>query len=123
LGILKNTNDYPADRIPLRSELYIALCALGDYEAEVSGPRGAVEIYEQLLDKVMAAKPEPLNDLRDAPRMSRLYEALAGLYRRAGNTARAESIEARRLELWRHWDNKLPNNPFIRHQLEAARLP
>jgi len=27
------------------------------------------------------------------------------------------------LKLWRHWDRKLPNNSFVRRQLEANRLP
>jgi hypothetical protein len=68
----------------------------------------------------MASKPEPLTDLRDAAKLSRLYEASAGLYRRAGQTVRAESMETRRLELWRHWDRKLPNNAFVRRQLAAT---
>jgi hypothetical protein len=32
-------------------------------------------------------------------------------------------LEARRLELWRHWDAKRPNNNFVRRQLEAANRP
>jgi hypothetical protein len=77
-------------------------------------------MYEQLLANVMASKPDPLNDLRDAPRMSHLYENLAALYRRSGATANADSMQAMRLELWRQWDQKLPNNAFVRRQLEGA---
>ncbi len=29
----------------------------------------------------------------------------------------ASTLEARRLELWRHWERKLPNNPFVLRQL------
>jgi regulator of sirC expression with transglutaminase-like and TPR domain len=80
-------------------------------------------MYEQLLEKVMAAKPEPLTDLKEAPRFSLLYETLAALYRRTGETAKADATLARRLELWQQWDQKLPNNAFVRRQLEAAARP
>ncbi|HXP85396.1 MAG TPA: serine/threonine-protein kinase [Bryobacteraceae bacterium] len=123
LAILKETKDYPAERIKLDSVAYVASCALADYEAEEGDPHHAARLYEQLLGQVMAAKPEPLTDLRDAPRMSGLYEALTVLYRRTGETAKAESTEAGRLELWRQWDRKLPNNAFIRRQLQAASRP
>ncbi len=123
LAILKDTKDYPADRIPLHSEVRVALCAQADYEADTGKPRRAIEIYEQLLDKVMAAKPDVLNDLRETPKLARIYEALAGLYRRTGETPKAESMEARRLELWRHWDRKLPKNPFVVRQLAMKPAP
>lgn len=71
----------------------------------------------------MAENPDPLNDLRDAPRLARIYQALAALYRRAGDTTRADDFQARRLDLWRRWDRKLPGNVFIRSQLEAAARP
>lgn len=119
-AILKETKDYPAERITLDSEAHSAVRALADYQAEEGQTQRAIETYEQLLDKVMASKPEPLTDLRDAAKLSRLYEASAGLYRRAGQTERAESMETRRLELWRHWDRKLPNNAFVRRQLAAT---
>ena len=32
-------------------------------------------------------------------------------------------VEARRLDLWRHWDRKLPNNPFVRRQLAGKSAP
>jgi hypothetical protein len=122
LAILRDTKDYPAERVQLDSRVYLALRARADYEAEQGDPRRAAEQYEQLLAKVMAAKPEVLTDLRDVPRLSLLYAALARACRRTGNPA-AQDIESRRLELWRQWDRKLPNNSFIRRQLEAARLP
>jgi tetratricopeptide (TPR) repeat protein len=119
LAILKDTKDYPADRIPLHSEVRVALCAQADYEADVGDPRRATEMYEQILDKVMATKPDALNDLREAPKLSSIYEALNGLYRRTSETLKAETVEARRVELWRQWDRKLPNNPFVLRQLAA----
>jgi hypothetical protein len=53
-------------------------------------------------------------------KLSRLYESLIDLYRRTGETGKAENMKMRQLELWRHWDQKLPNNAFVRRQLEAA---
>ena len=119
LAILKDTKDYPAQQYPLDSPAPIVLCALADHEAKVD-PRSAIEIYEQVLDKATASTPATIADLWDAPRLSRLYEALTRLYRQTGNTPKAESVEARRIELWRDWDRRLPNNAFIRRQIEGA---
>jgi hypothetical protein len=48
-----------------------------------------------------------------------IYRALARLHRRMGQPARASGVESRRLELWQHWDRKLPNNAFVRRQIAA----
>ena len=73
-AILKDTKDYPAERIRLGSHVYTAVCALADHEAETGDPRHALEMYQQLLDKVMATKPDAFDDLRDAPKLSRIYD-------------------------------------------------
>ena len=123
LGILKDTKDYPADRIRLASQSYWVACALADYEADAGNPGGALETYEHLLDAIMATGPEPFKDLRDAPKVSRIYEALIVLYSRTGIPAKAEVMKSRRLELWRHWQVELPSNPFIERQFNAANTP
>ncbi|HLX43738.1 MAG TPA: protein kinase [Bryobacteraceae bacterium] len=120
LGILKETKDYPSERIRLASQSYWAACALADYDAEAGNLDRALATYEQLLNAVMATDPEPLKDLRDAPRMSRIYEALGDLYSRTGNPAKAAVMNSHRLDLWRHWQVELPDNPFVRRQLSAA---
>jgi len=120
LEILKHTRDYPAEQYHFDSAIYTVRCAQADHEAEVGDPRRAIETYEQLMDKVMAAKSAALIDFEDAPRASRLFEALAGLYRRTGDTAKADSMHVRRVGLWQYWDRKLPNNAFVRRQIEAA---
>jgi hypothetical protein len=71
----------------------------------------------------MASNPDPQNDLLNAAYVSRLHTSLVTLLRRMGMGDKAAPLEAGRLELWRHWDRKLPNNPFVHRQLEAARLP
>jgi serine/threonine protein kinase len=123
LAMLKDIKEYPAEQIELDSPTYAASCALASYEAEVGDPHKAVQFYEQLLDKVMAGKPDPYADLEDVTKLSRLYESLADLYRRTGDTPKMQSMQTERLDLWRHWDGKLPNNAFVRRQLEAASLP
>jgi serine/threonine protein kinase len=118
--LLRETKDYPADRINPDNEAAAALRALGDHLGETGQPQRAAEVYQELLDKIMASKPDPRNDLRDATAISRIYEALAGLHRRNGQPDRAEAMTALRLELWRQWDRKLPHNSFIRRQLGEA---
>jgi hypothetical protein len=76
-----------------------------------------VEIYEQLLAAMMASKPDPLGDLMDAAKVSIMYYYMAGVYRRAGDTAKATGMDDRRCQLWRQWDNKLPHNGFVQRQL------
>ena len=113
LAILKETN--PAPEVPLDGEAFMALRAQADSEAD---PRRAISLYEQLLGKVMAAHPAQVaGDLRNAPPMSALYQSLAALYRRTGATAKAKALDARRSEIWRQWDRKLPQNAFIQRQL------
>jgi tetratricopeptide (TPR) repeat protein len=119
-AILKETKDYPADSITLGSEAYTVLCARADDYAEGGDGRRAVEIYEQLLNKITASKPDPLTDLRDAAKLSQFYAALAGLYRRTHDSAKAENMDAQRRGIWRYWDRKLPNNPFVSGQIAAA---
>jgi serine/threonine protein kinase len=123
LTILRQTKDLPADRIKLDSEAFEVSRAEADDEAEAGNSRRAAELYEQLLSYVMAAKPQALDDLRDAPRLSQLYASLASLDRRTGQTPKAQEMESRRLELWRAWDRKLPNNQFVLRQIAAAEAP
>ena len=82
LRLLRETKDYPTDRIDTDSEAEPALRALGDHLAETGEPLRAAAVYQELLDLILAAKPDPENDLRRATKLSRIYEALAGLHRR-----------------------------------------
>jgi tetratricopeptide (TPR) repeat protein len=118
--LMRETKDYPADRINLDNEAAAVLRALGDHLGETGQPQRAAEVYQELLDKIMASKPDPRNDLRDATELSRIYETLASLHRRNSQPDRAEAMSALRLELWRNWDGKLPHNGFVHRQLEAA---
>jgi serine/threonine-protein kinase len=121
-AILQETKDLPAEEIKLDSDAYVVSCAEADYQAGKGSLDRAVALYEQLLGQVMAANPQEFDDLRNAQKLSRLYEKVAAVYRSTGATAKAGAMEARRLDLWRHWDKKLPHNTFIRRELEATRL-
>jgi tetratricopeptide (TPR) repeat protein len=119
-SLLRETKDYPADRIDPDNEVDAALRAFGDNLAEIGQPQRAAEVYQELLDKIVAFKPDPQNDLKHATKLSRTYEALASLDRRNGHAEDAATLEARRLEIWRHWQSKLPNSPFVLQQIAAA---
>ncbi len=121
--LLKETKEYPAAAITAGSEADTAMRALADHYAETGHPGQALEVYQELFRKIMASNPDPQNDLVNAAHVSRLHTSLAMQLRRLGRVNEAILLETARLELWKRWDGKLPNNPFVRRQLEATRLP
>ncbi|MGE5243311.1 MAG: protein kinase domain-containing protein [Betaproteobacteria bacterium] len=121
LALLTATKDLPPARVALDSETCAVLRALADQEAGEGDLRAAIDGYVRLIDAAMVSKPDLLGDLRDATAMSRLYGALAALYRRSGAVEEADAIAGRRLDLWRHWQEKLPDNAFVPRQIAATR--
>ena len=99
-----------------------ALRALADHYADTGQTAAAITTYEELLEKVRASRPQLEADLRHANHISRIYRDLGSLHRRAGHATQAGTLDQQRLELWRYWDRKLPNNPFVRRQLAAAAI-
>jgi len=120
---LRQLGLYPVDKVSLGSEAEDALRALADCEAGEGNLRRGLEIYRNLRDQIQGAKPSPETNLLEAVRLSTIYQAEAALDRRARQADLAAALEARRHELWQRWDRKLPNNAFVRRQIEAARLP
>ncbi len=120
--ILRQIKAYPAGKVKPNSEPDVTLHALADYEAHNGDIPAAIGGYEKLLGQIEAWQPQPETSLADAVDMSRLYATVAALRRRAHQTGLASALETRRLELWQHWDRKLPNNAFIRRQLEAVEI-
>ena len=110
---------YPAEQVEPGSEADKAVRALAEFEAERGDVRRGLEIYEELLAQIMASNPEPESHLDAATDLSNIYRAMAQLHRRAGQSSLASAIESRRLDLWKHWDRKLPNNSFVRRQIAA----
>ncbi len=118
---LRDLQLYPAEAIDPDSEAVEALSALAEFEAGSGNTGRALEQYRFLLDRMRAFPARPESSVADATRFSSVYAALSAHHRRAGQTALAREWEERRLELWRKWDRKLPNNSFVRLQIGSQR--
>jgi serine/threonine protein kinase len=114
--LLNQAGRYPVDKVEPMSATYDAMRASADDYAETGQTDKAIVAYQELLDKLMAWKPDPQYDLRDATCISRTWTALASLLRRSGRTEEAERLEAQRTELWNRWSGKLPNAQFLLRQ-------
>lgn len=115
-GLLHQANRYPADKIEPMDDVYNALRAQADDYAQTGQANQAIDAYQQLLDKLIAWKPDPQNDLRDATCLSRTWTALADLLRRSGRAKDADGLVAQRTDLWNQWNSKLPNAQFLLRQ-------
>ena len=118
---LRQLKLYPAETVEPGSEADHALRARADHEAETTNIPRALQVYQELLDRIAAAKPKPETNLVDATDLSNTYAGMAVVHRRAKQADLASALEARRLELWRLWERKLPNNPFVLRQIAAIR--
>lgn len=121
--LLRDAGQFPADTVePMSSSDHVLRAAADDY-AETGQTDKAVAAYQELLDKLMASKPDIENDLRDATCISRTWAALADLLRRAGRTAEAERLDAQRTDLGNHWSGKLPNAQLLLRQFSSEIAP
>lgn len=114
--LLHQAGRYPADKVEPMSDTYDVLRAQADHYAETGRASKAIESYRQLLDKMMAWRPDLQNDLRDATCISRTWTAVANLLRKAGRFEEADRLEAQRTDLWNHWNGKLANAQFLLRQ-------
>jgi hypothetical protein len=119
---LTQLKQYPAQQIELGSPAHETLQALAEYEAYRGNRARAAELYDELLRLVLAGHPNPEISLDHAVKLSNIYGAAASSHRRAGHPEPAADLEMRRLDLWRRWAEKVPNNAFVLRQFEAARL-
>ena len=117
LDRLKQLKLYPSDNVDLGSETEVALRAFADDQAYNGNVTAAIAQYQDLLKRIAPVETDPEFNAEDAVRLSTICSSLAALYRRAGDADKASELEARRLEIWRQWDRKLPNNPFVQRQL------
>jgi serine/threonine protein kinase/tetratricopeptide (TPR) repeat protein len=114
--LLSEAKIYPADKIEPMSDVYYALQAQADHYSETGQTKKAIDVYQQLLDKLNAWGPKLDDDLRDATCLSRTWTALADLLRRDERSEEAARFEAERNELWSHWSSRLPNAEFLLRQ-------
>jgi len=115
--LLRDTKAYPAEIIKSGSETDNVVRALADHYAKTGELKQAIEAYRDLRGRIMKSNPDLQNDLLSAAQISRLDIALSVLLRRVGRSDEAASLDQNRLELWRHWDRKLPNSPFVQRQI------
>ncbi|HWC00241.1 MAG TPA: protein kinase, partial [Bryobacteraceae bacterium] len=120
LRLLSDIKDYPAAEVAPHSVAESTLRALGEHLAETGQPQEAAQVYADLLAKLLASKPDPQNDLRHAVDFSQIYGSLAVLHMRCGMDEQARALSALRVGLWRHWDDRFPDNALIQRQLELA---
>ena len=113
---LREIDAYPKPKIKPRSEPDVALFALASYEADNGNIHEAIETDAKLLALILASGINPDASLDDAVDLSRVLGALVALHQRAGEPAVAAPLQTRRVELWRHWETKLPHNEFIHRQ-------
>lgn len=120
LAILRETRDLPKDRVELDSPAYIVLRVDANDLEDSGRSRDAWQHSQRLLENVLRVEPPTSTDLRDMAALSALYDDAARHARRAGDTAGAEAIASQRIELWRQWQGRLPDNAFVARQLLAA---
>jgi tRNA A-37 threonylcarbamoyl transferase component Bud32 len=116
LGAMKA---WPTQSIRPGEEAGFAMRALADYDADTGRLPDAIEKYRELLEKVVASKPAPDLDLRDANSISVIEAALSALEKKAGHSGAAAALDRSRRERWQHWNTTLPNNSFILRQLAS----
>jgi len=114
--LLRDAHEYPASKVEPMSPLDHTVRALADEYVETGQTVKALTVYQELLDKLMAWKPDIENDLRDATCISRTWTALAEVLRRAGRKDEAVRLETQRGDLWNHWRGKLPNSELLLRQ-------
>jgi serine/threonine protein kinase len=118
--LLGDTGDDPAAVLKPGSEADAALRALADDDGETGLLDKAIRTYRELRRGLLASNPGPRSDLVNAVSLTRLDASLAVLLRRAGGADEAAALEASNREIWRQWDRRFPNNPFVLRELAAA---
>ncbi|MBZ5603607.1 MAG: serine/threonine protein kinase [Acidobacteriia bacterium] len=114
--LLRQTKDYPAKQAGPDGEAAEVLGFFAAFLTASGQMERAAQVYEELLTLIMASNPDPENDLPNAARISLIYQHLADVDRRLHRSYQATALDARRAELWKLWQNKLPQNPFVLHQ-------
>ncbi len=83
-------------------------------------PRAALETYRLLLRKYQERGYRPQESLTDALALSTRQGRLTQICRQAGDPSAADAYAGERLALWRHWNQRLPDNSLIIRELADA---
>ena len=121
--LLREAGDYPTAIIKPGSEADIAVRALADHDAETGRLDKAIRSYQELRRSLLASNPDAQTDLLNAVSLATLDASLAALLRRNRTANEAAAFEAGNREVWRHWNRRLPENPFVLRKLTAAESP
>jgi tRNA A-37 threonylcarbamoyl transferase component Bud32/tetratricopeptide (TPR) repeat protein len=119
--LLRQVKLYPV--VELQMETADTLAALAEYDAATGKLPHAVETYESLVRLRQSAGEKPETVLSDAVEYSRLCARLASLEDDLHRTDAAMGYRAKRLDLWRQWEARVPNNSYVHRQLVGASKP
>jgi tetratricopeptide (TPR) repeat protein len=117
--LLREAKKYPGAISP-RNYLETGMRARAAVLAAQGRKRDAITVYEEIAGATEKGEQKPSSDLHWALSISEIYEQLAGHYEDVNEPDAATRCREKRRRLWELWDQKLPNNPFVRRQLEAA---
>jgi tetratricopeptide (TPR) repeat protein len=118
--ILRENKNYPGEIRP-GNFLANSLVAKAEAVAAAGELDESVQIWRELLaayDKSDRGTDDPHWALFHAA----AYRGFAKVLARAGKTDEARIWREKDIALWTGWDRKLPRNPFVMHQLSAARM-
>jgi tRNA A-37 threonylcarbamoyl transferase component Bud32/tetratricopeptide (TPR) repeat protein len=119
--LLREVKLYPV--VQLQMETADMLSALAENDAATGKLPHAVELYESLLQLRRAAGEKPESVLSDAVEFSRLCARLASLEDDLHRANAAMDYRSKRLDLWKHWEARVPNNSYVHRQLVEASKP
>jgi serine/threonine-protein kinase len=117
---LRDLRLFPAETIEVGTEPQVALVVLAEQQLAMNDTSSALATARSLIDGVADSESAARRHLDDAAALSHLYVLLANIQRRGGQPADARALDARRLNVWQHWDRVLPNNPFVTAQLAVV---
>jgi tetratricopeptide (TPR) repeat protein len=94
--------------------------ARAEFEERMGQPDRAMATWENAVEHTSTRKQGAQADLSAATQVSNMYDDAASVLHRLGNHDRASAFEKARLDLWRYWAAKLPNNSYVRRRLETS---
>jgi len=115
--LLRESKDYPSAVISPGGQVDQVMRAFAEHQGETGHLEAARDTYVTLLNGVMASKPDPENDLRQANDVSGIYFALAEVCHRTNRLDEAQEWSRRRAQLWSGWARKIPGNSFVERQM------